>query len=85
MSDEVKEIETRMEILKKTDGRLAFILDFNKRLATFNQVTPCHEVGPVQPCAVQCVEELEAWLLEGRKKLDSVKSPTGGTSTDLAD
>ena len=40
MSDEVKEIETRMEILKKTDGRLAFILDFNKRLATFNQVTP---------------------------------------------
>jgi len=48
------------EILKKTDGRLEFILDFNKRLAGFNQ----------------CVEELEAWLLEGRKKLDSVKSPT---------
>ena len=64
MSDEVKEIETRMEILKKTDSRLDFILDFNKRLATFNQ----------------CVEELEAWLLEGRKKLDSVKSPTGKKS-----
>merc|ERR1711884_375937 len=60
MNDEVKEIETRMEIMKKTDSRLAFILDFNKRLATFNQ----------------CVEELEAWLLEGRKKLDMVKSPT---------
>merc|ERR1719412_3066828 len=60
MSDEVREIENRMEILKKTDGRLEFILDFNKRLAAFNQ----------------CVEELEAWLLEGRKKLDSVKSPT---------
>ena len=38
MSDEVKEIENRMEILKKTDGRLEFILDFNKRLAAFNQV-----------------------------------------------
>ena len=67
MNDDVKEIENRMEILKKTDGRLAFILDFNKRLATFNQ----------------CVEELEAWLLEGRKKLDSVKSPTGEISPDL--
>merc|ERR1719412_2026780 len=55
MNDEVKEIENRMEILKKTDGRLEFILDFNKRLAAFNQ----------------CVEELETWLLEGRKKLDS--------------
>ena len=40
MSDEVKEIENRMEILKKTDGRLEFILDFNKRLAAFNQVRP---------------------------------------------
>ena len=38
MNDEVKEIENRMEILKKTDGRLEFILDFNKRLAAFNQV-----------------------------------------------
>ena len=38
MSDEVREIENRMEILKKTDGRLEFILDFNKRLAAFNQV-----------------------------------------------
>jgi len=60
MKDEVKEIETRMEILKKTDGRLDFILDFNKRLAVFNQN----------------VTELEGWLEEGRKKLDSVKSPT---------
>merc|ERR1712117_618293 len=60
MTDEVKEIETRMEILKKTDDRLAFILDFNKRLAVFNQN----------------VTELEGWLEEGRKKLDMVKSPT---------
>jgi len=60
MNDEVKEIETRMEIMKKTDDRLDFILDFNKRLAVFNQ----------------CVTELEGWLEEGRKKLDMVKSPT---------
>ena len=44
MNDEVKEIENRMEILKKTDGRLEFILDFNKRLAGFNQVRAiCNE------------------------------------------
>merc|ERR1711868_338253 len=60
MKDEVKEIETRMEIMKKTDDRLDFILDFNKRLAVFNQN----------------VTELEGGLEEGRKKLDSVKSPT---------
>merc|ERR1711884_400644 len=60
MNDEVKEIETRMDIMKKTDDRLDFILDFNKRLAVFNQ----------------CVTELEGWLEEGRKKLDMVKSPT---------
>jgi len=60
MNDEVKEIETRMDIMKKTDDRLDFILDFNKRLAVFNQN----------------VTELEGWLEEGRKKLDMVKSPT---------
>ena len=60
MTDEVKEVKTRMEILGKTDGRLDFILDFNKRLAVFNQN----------------VTDLEGWLEEGRKKLDSVKSAT---------
>jgi len=60
MTDEVKEIKTRMDILAKTDGRLDFILDFNKRLAVFNQN----------------VTDLEGWLEEGRKKLDSVKSAT---------
>ena len=45
MNDEVKEIENRMEILKKTDGRLEFILDFNKRLAAFNQVRPGRNEG----------------------------------------
>ena len=45
MNDEVKEIENRMEILKKTDGRLEFILDFNKRLAGFNQVRSARTEG----------------------------------------
>ena len=45
MGDEVKEIENRMEIMKKTDGRLEFILDFNKRLAGFNQVRSARTEG----------------------------------------
>merc|ERR1712193_543362 len=36
MTGEVAEIKTRMEILQKTDERLDFILDFNKRLAIWN-------------------------------------------------
>jgi len=60
MADEVNEIKTRMEILKKTDGRLEFILDFNQRLAVFDKN----------------VTELEDWLGEGRKRLDGIKNPT---------
>merc|ERR1719275_533440 len=37
MADEVGEIKTRMERLTKTDERLAFILDFNQRLAVFDK------------------------------------------------
>merc|ERR1712038_325180 len=59
MADEVGEIKTRMEILKKTDDRLDFILDFNKRLAIWNT----------------CVTELEDWLGEGRKRLDGIRNP----------
>jgi len=59
MAGEVAEIKTRMEILKKTDERLDFILDFNKRLAIFDT----------------CVKELEDWLGEGRKRLDGIKNP----------
>ena len=60
MADEVGEIKTRMEILKKTDDRLIFILDFNQRLAVFDKN----------------VTELEDWLGEGRKRLDGIRNPT---------
>jgi len=59
MAGEVQEIKTRMDILSKTDDRLNFILDFNKRLAIFDT----------------CVTELEDWLGEGRKRLDGIKNP----------
>merc|ERR1711992_529543 len=60
MKQEVEEIKTRMEILKKTDDRLIFILDFNQRLAIFDKN----------------VTELEDWLGEGRKRLDGIRNPT---------
>merc|ERR1712227_1170987 len=49
-----------MAILGKTDERLEFILDFNKRLAIFDKN----------------VSDLEDWLGEGRKRLDGIKNPT---------
>merc|ERR1712172_88148 len=60
MKQEVEEIKTRMAILSKTDERLEFILDFNKRLAILDKN----------------VTELEDWLGEGRKRLDGIKNPT---------
>ena len=60
MKQEVEEIKTRMAILSKTDERLEFILDFNKRLAIFDKN----------------VSDLEDWLGEGRKRLDGIKNPT---------
>merc|ERR1712088_1021605 len=60
MKQEVEEIKTRMAILSKTDDRLEFILDFNKRLAIFDKN----------------VSDLEDWLGEGRKRLDGIKNPT---------
>merc|ERR1712088_1301485 len=59
MNELVTEIKTRMEILKKTDDRLEFIDDFNKRLNIFDQG----------------VKDMENWLGEGRKRLDCIKSP----------
>merc|ERR1711915_684063 len=59
MAGEVQEIKTRMAILSKTDDRLEFILDFNKRLAIFDKN----------------VSDLEDWLGEGRKRLDGIKNP----------
>merc|ERR1712203_246262 len=57
---EFENIKTRMAILGKTDERLEFILDFNKRLAIFDKN----------------VSDLEDWLGEGRKRLDGIKNPT---------
>merc|ERR1719397_1271398 len=59
MNELVTELKTRMEILKKTDERLEFIDDFNKRLNIFDQG----------------VKDMENWLGEGRKRLDLIKSP----------
>merc|ERR1719412_1863351 len=59
MADEVAELKTRMDILKKIEERLVFIDDFNKRLAVFDKN----------------VSELEDWLGEGRKRLDGIKNP----------
>jgi len=58
MIEEVKELTVRIDILPKTDQRLEFIDDFNKRLVVFNT----------------SVTELEDWLAEGRKRLDSIKN-----------
>ena len=55
----ITELETRMAILKKTDERLEFIDDFNKRLNIFDQG----------------VADMENWLLDGRKRLDLIKTP----------
>jgi len=59
IQDQINEIKTRMDILKKTDERLEFIDDFNKRLNIFDQG----------------VKDMENWLGEGRKRLDLIKNP----------
>merc|ERR1719228_1121268 len=59
IQDQVTELKTRMEILKKTDEKLEFIDDFNKRLNIFDQG----------------VKDMENWLGEGRKRLDLIKNP----------
>jgi len=66
MDDEVKEITVRIAILDKTDERLRFIDDFNKRLSVFDQA----------------VTDLEKWLNEGRKRLDAIKNPTDALSPE---
>merc|ERR1711962_1485994 len=59
MNDQITEIKTRMDILGKTDERLIFIDEFNKRLNVF-------DVG---------IREMENWLGEGRNRLDKIKNP----------
>merc|ERR1719445_2316545 len=55
----ITELQTRMAILNKTDEKLEFIDDFNKRLNTFDKTSA----------------EMENWLLDGRKRLDLIKNP----------
>merc|ERR1712128_384825 len=59
ISDQITELKTRMDILKTTDERLEFIDDFNKRLNIFDQG----------------LKDMDAWLIDGRKRLDLIKNP----------
>ena len=59
MNEQIGELKTRMDVLKKTDERLEFIDDFNKRLNTFDKD----------------IKEMEDWLGDGRKRLDLIKTP----------
>ena len=60
------EIQDRMKVLDNSSEKLAFIDDFNKRLAVFNT----------------SVTELEGWLVEGRKRIDVIISPTADLSPE---
>lgn len=64
MLKEVEELTTRTEVLNKTDERLVFINEFNERLTAWDIK----------------VTELENWLKEGNKRLDSIKN----TKDDLS-
>ena len=55
----ITELQTRMAILNKTDEKLAFIDDFNKRLNVFDQG----------------LTDMDNWLQDGRKRLDLIKNP----------
>merc|ERR1719347_36174 len=59
MHNEVQDLKARMDIIKKTEERLEFIDDFNKRLAIYDK----------------SVGELEAWLRDGKKRLDLLRNP----------
>ena len=66
MSDRVNEIKNRMDVLTKTDERLLFIDDFNKRLSVFNT----------------SLTDLESWLSEGRKRIDTIIAPNADLSPE---
>ena len=66
MMDRVTEIKDRMVVLAKTDDKLAFIDDFNKRLAIFGT----------------SLVDLEGWLTEARKRVDVIISPTAEFSPE---
>ena len=66
MNKEVDELTARVTILGKTDEKLVFIDEFNKRLVIFDTA----------------VSELEKWLEEGNKRLESIKSTQEGLSPE---
>ena len=66
MTDRVGDIDERISVLSKTDEKLDFIDDFNKRLAIFNA----------------SVNELEGWLTEARKRVDNIISPDSSFSPE---
>ena len=55
-----------MDVLKKTDERLAFINDFNKRLGVIDTA----------------LTDLDNWLLEGRKRIDAIIEPKADLSPE---
>ena len=63
---QVSEIQGRTDVLKKTDERLLFIDDFNKRLGIFDTA----------------LTDLETWLLEGRKRIDAIIEPKADLSPE---
>merc|ERR1711915_1085252 len=59
ITEQIKELKSRMDILKTTDERLEFIDDFNKRLNIFDQG----------------LKDMDNWLGDGRKRLDLIENP----------
>merc|ERR1712038_696394 len=66
MMDRVGDIQERTSVLDKTDEKLDFIDDFNKRLAIFNA----------------SVSELEGWLTSARERVDNIVSPESAFSPE---
>ena len=66
MSTQVSEILERVKVLNNSDEKLAYIDDFNKRLAVFNT----------------SITELEGWLVEGRKRIDVIINPGADLSPE---
>lgn len=63
MSNLVKELKKRMEVLEKTEQKLGIIEDFNKRLSVFNSA----------------VTDMENWLRDARNKIDDIIKPSTET------
>merc|ERR1711970_318185 len=66
MSNLVNELKNRMAVLDKTDEKLVFIDDFNKRLNVWEAA----------------VSDMENWLQEGRKRIDILKNPPENMSPE---